>query len=187
VLPEFDNRVPHLKMILSSTTADVHADVKAGKNHNSHATVSYVNGTLGTQRCFEDAATFPPHIMTPQCLAEKVKLVIATNDNWEIREVGNPSNKIVIAANGTATVENPAPPTAIAAHQKHYALLLDSSVTVDDLVLRGKCDQNNCTVTSPQEPAAPPAGSRKRRGRGQPAGSPPRFDPRVECSNTQWP
>jgi|GEM_PF-5661088 len=187
VMSDFDNRVPHLPKILSANV-NVHADVVAGKNHNSHATISYSDGTLSTQRCFEDAAMFSPHIMTEQCLAEKVKLEITTNKNWEIHEVGNPTNKIVLKPNGIATIENAAPPSSVhTQHQKHYALLLDTSVsvTVDDIILGNKCDQDKCTIIIPKPPAVTTR-SRKDHGGGHPVPA-LMHEPLVECSNSQWP
>jgi hypothetical protein len=185
-MPEFKNRIPHLSKIISNPSAMPHTDVLGGKNHNSHATVTYVNGTLGTDRCFKNAIKFSPHDTGEQCLGQSVKLTINTNDDWEIHEVGNSSNKIVVHASGEVRIENVAPVSSTNLHQKNYKLLLDRNVTVDDYVRTRTCDEVNCTITSAPQPVA---ATRPKRDRGHQHPGPvtEEFNPAVECSNTQWP
>jgi hypothetical protein len=179
ILSDFDDRVPHLKSILSAPSNE-HADLKNGKNHNSHGTVSYANGTLDTTRCFEDAVVFDPHTTAPRCLAEEVRWSIQTTKNWEIREAGDPSNTIVLKAAAEVRIENEA--IATGTHQKNYKLMLAKNVTVDDFVRSGKCNQGSCTVIT----AAEEENAKAHSAHDAPSDA-SSHAPRVECSNTQWP
>jgi hypothetical protein len=165
---DFDAHVPHLSKLLSAANAAIDPGAIAGRSQHVHSGISYAKGTLDIQNCYEQVIKFYPHDTGEQCLAESVVLTFDT-DQWEFREVGNPSNKLVIASNGQVTIYNGA--MAPGKHQLYFAKLLDppDSATVDEYVRQNKkCDTQHCSPTDQAFNAK-------------------KHHPEVECSNSQWP